>query len=166
MSVRSWLANCISRLTPPTRAYGFRAALWNFAGNRISPSARLVSSVRILGPKVEVGDDSFIGHETMFAGAVSSSIIIGSFCDIAPRVLLVTGSHEIDPVGKHSAGEGIAKDIVIQDGVWIGAGCTILGGVTIGEKAVIGAGSVVTKDIPPYTISYGCPCKPQRKLEA
>lgn len=164
MSVRSWLTNCFVRLTPPSRAFVLRAVLWNFAGNRISLSARLVSSVRIIGPVVEVGDDSFIGHETMLTGAVSSSITIGSCCDIAPRVLLVTGSHEIDPVGKHSAGEGIAKNIVIKDGVWIGAGSTILGGVTIGEKAVIGAGSIVTKDIPPYTIAYGCPCKPQRNL--
>lgn len=134
-------------------------------GHKISSSARLVSSVRIIGPKVEVGHDTYIGHETMLTGAVCSIISIGEYCDIAPRVLLITGSHEIDPVGAHSAGRGISRNICIQDGVWIGAGCIILGGVTIGKKAVIGAGSVVTKDIPPYMIAFGTPCKAIRGID-
>jgi len=145
--------------------FGLRAVLWNLAGNRISPSARLVSSVRIIGLRVEVGHDSFIGYETMLAGATYSSITIGACCDIAPRVLLITGTHEIDPVGAHSAGRGLARDIHVEDGVWIGAGCIVLGGVTIGKKAVIGAGSIVTRDIPPYTIAFGAPCKALRKID-
>ena len=55
--------------------------------------------------------------------------------------------------------------IVIEDGAWIGAGAIILPGITIGEYAVIGAGSVVTKDIPAYTIAAGNPCKLIRKID-
>jgi acetyltransferase-like isoleucine patch superfamily enzyme len=62
-----------------------------------------------------------------------------------------------------SAGNNIGLDITIKDGVWVGFGTLILPGVTIGEKAIIGAGSVVTKDIPAYTIAVGIPCKPIKK---
>ncbi|MDA7870457.1 hypothetical protein N9Z58_01205 [bacterium] len=51
------------------------------------------------------------------------------------------------------------KGVVIQDDVWVGLGAIIMDGVTIGEGSIIGAGSVVTKDVPPYTISAGCPAK-------
>jgi maltose O-acetyltransferase len=65
--------------------------------------------------------------------------------------------------GHHSAGEGIGKPVWIQDGVWIGANSTILPGVTIGCKTVIGAGSVVVHDIPAFCIAVGNPCKPIKK---
>ncbi|HRL34046.1 MAG TPA: sugar O-acetyltransferase [Neisseria sp.] len=57
-----------------------------------------------------------------------------------------------------------AKPIVIGDNVWIGAGCTIVGGVTIGDNAVIAAGSVVTKNIPADMLAMGVPCRPVRKI--
>jgi maltose O-acetyltransferase len=59
-----------------------------------------------------------------------------------------------------SAGQGISKNIIIEDGVWIGANTTIIGGVTIGKKSIIAAGSLVNRDIPAYTIAAGSPCKP------
>ena len=57
------------------------------------------------------------------------------------------------------------EDIVIKKGCWIGAGCMILGGVTIGENSVIGAGSVVTKNIPDYVVAVGSPAKVIKEIK-
>ena len=57
-----------------------------------------------------------------------------------------------------------SKPITLEEGVWIGANCTVCGGVTIGQGSIIGAGSVVTKDIPPGVIAVGNPCKVMRKI--
>ena len=91
-------------------------------------------------------------------------ITIGSNRDISSNVIITTGTHEIDMQGQNSAGLGISKPIFIGNGVWIGIGSIILPGVRIGEKAVIGAGSVVNKDIPPFTIAVGNPCKPIKQF--
>jgi acetyltransferase-like isoleucine patch superfamily enzyme len=64
-----------------------------------------------------------------------------------------------------SAGEGIGKNIIIEDGVWIGFGAIILPGVRIGYKSIIGAGAIVSKDIPPNSIAAGNPCKIIREYD-
>jgi maltose O-acetyltransferase len=65
--------------------------------------------------------------------------------------------------GPHTAGAGRADPVKIEDGVWIGAGSIILGGVTVGRKSVIAAGSVVNKNIPPSVIAAGVPCRPIKR---
>jgi acetyltransferase-like isoleucine patch superfamily enzyme len=128
----------------------------------VDPSARITSSVKILGlSQLSIGADTFVGHEVLISGG-DCAIVIGRSVDIAPRVTLVAGSHQVDMTGEHSAGEGFSRDIVIEDGAWIGAGAILLGGVTIGRKAVIAAGSVVTEDIPPMTMAAGVPCRPKK----
>lgn len=80
---------------------------------------------------------------------------IGSKVSISQRVALVTGSHDVNS----SDFDYKSKPIVIKDYVWIGVNATVLGGVVIGEGAVICAGSVVTKDVEPYTIVAGVPAR-------
>ena len=84
--------------------------------------------------------------------------------DIGPDVYLGTGSHEIDPIGNHSAGKGKNEPIYIEDGCWIGARATILPGIKISQKAVIAAAALVNKTIAPYSIAAGVPAKVIRKL--
>lgn len=128
-------------------------------GCKLDLSVRIYSSVQIRGTmKVLIGANTFIGHETLITGGLAN-ITIGANCDISDRVGIICGTHEIDPVGIRSAGKGIGKDIVIGDGVWIGFGALILPGVTIGNKAIIAAGSVVHKDVPEQTIVGGNPIK-------
>jgi maltose O-acetyltransferase len=100
----------------------------------------------------------------LIVGGVSI-VSIGADVDIAPRVTIVTGSHNTDMIGKRSAGKGYSENIIIEDGVWIGAGTTILGGITIGKKAIIGAGSVVSRSIPPAVIAVGNPCRPIKRWD-
>jgi maltose O-acetyltransferase len=163
MSIRLFLYNNLIGLLPETRCYGIKARLLGMCGFNVHQTARIVSSARFWGSyKLAIGRDTFIGHEVLVAGG-DCMIVIGDYCDIGPRVVLVAGSHEIDMVNSHSAGTGYSKNIVIEDGVWIGANSTILGGVRIGEKAVIGAGSLVTRDIPPYVMAVGNPCMPVKR---
>ena len=134
-------------------------------GYHIDKNARIYSSVQIRGAiDVRIGARTFIGHETLITGG-SASISIGADCDISDRVGIVCGTHEIDPLGARSAGKGIGKDIIIEDGVWIGYGAIILPGVKIGKKAIIAAGAVVTKDVLPRTIVGGNPAKEIRKID-
>jgi maltose O-acetyltransferase len=120
---------------------------------------RIVASARVVITNVSIGEDTFIGHQVLIVGDEASPITIGKNVDIAPRVVIVSGGHEIDMVSGHSAGAGKGGKIWIQDGVWIGANSTILPGVTIGYKSVIGAGSVVNHDIPAYCVAVGNPCR-------
>ncbi len=163
-SSRLWLTQLIFAVLPSTRWYPLKCRLLWLSGVDIHSSVRLCSSVRILtSGHLTIGAGTFVGHEVLIAGG-DCSIIIGSDCDIAPRVTIVSGGHEIAPAGPRAAGAGNSKPITIEDGVWIGAGSIILGGVRIGRHSVIGAGSVVVRDIPPYSVALGSPCRVTRSI--
>lgn len=154
----------IKRL-PDSRFFGLKAKLWRCAGQDVHPGCRLFSSVRISQAiRLSVGEDTFIGHDTVILGG-RSFVRIGARCDISSRVNIITGTHELDPAGPRMAGRPQSLDITIGNGVWIGVGATILAGVTIGDMAMIAAGSVVSKDVPPYTIVGGVPAKPIRSFD-
>jgi len=165
-SLLLYFVNKITSLFPPSRFYKLKAYLYIIAGIQLDSSCRIVSSANIWGVKnVHVGRDTFIGYEVLIAGG-DSTVTIGSGVDIAPRVTIITGTHDIDMQGDRSAGTGYSRDIVVEDGVWIGAGVTVIGGVTIGRKSIIGAGSVVTKSVPPLVIAVGNPCLPIKQWDS
>lgn len=146
---RLWLFNLISSLLPPTRCYPFKAALLRWCGAKVGENVRLVSGVKVLGDgELEIGDDVFIGLETVLSVRGSTRVKISSRVDIAPRVTILTGSHEIDALGEHVAGKGFGADISIGEGSWLAACVTILPGVVVPPRTLIAAGSVVTKTIP------------------
>ena len=93
----------------------------------------------------------------------TSPIHIGENAFIGPGTCLTCAGHAIDPV-ERGMGIGNSKPITIEKNVWSGANCTVCGGVTIGEGSIIGAGSVVTKNIPSGVIAVGNPCKVMRKI--
>jgi maltose O-acetyltransferase len=159
-----WLTHLAVAWLPSTRFFSLKRRLLWASGVGIAPGARLCSSVRIVtSGTLEIGTDTFIGHEVLIAGG-DSAITIGSYCDIAPRVMLVSGSHEIASTGPRAAGTGYSRPIVVEDGVWIGSGSIILGGVRIGQRSVIGAGSVVVTDIPANCVAFGSPCRVRRHI--
>jgi maltose O-acetyltransferase len=150
-----WLTQLIIGVLPPTRLFRFKARLLSLSGVDIHPTAQLFSSVRITtSGQLTIGAYTYIGHQVLIGGG-DASISIGSNCDVGPRVSIITGDHEFAPTGPRAAGPGFSKPIVIEDGVWIGAGSLILRGVRIGQRAVICAGSVVTRDIPPESYAIG-----------
>ncbi|GDY25049.1 sugar O-acetyltransferase [Agarivorans sp. Toyoura001] len=90
-------------------------------------------------------------------------IYIGDSVMIGPNVTLATAGHPIDPEPRRKAAQfNIAIDIA--NNVWIGANTVVLPGISIGENSVIGAGSVVTKDIPANVVAVGNPCKVLREI--
>ena len=98
-----------------------------------------------LGDGITIGDRTFVNFNcTMLDGA---PISIGDECLLAAGVQLITATHPVDPVLRRAAVEQ-ALPVTIADGVWLGAGALVLPGVSIGENTVIGAGSVVTGDLP------------------
>ena len=88
---------------------------------------------------------------------------IGNYCMFAPNVVISTTGHPIHPSFRDK-GAQFSLPVVIKDHVWIGSNVTIMPGVTIGENSVIGAGSVVTKDIPANVVAAGVPCKVMREI--
>ena len=121
---------------------------------------------------VNVGKNTY-GGIRVIAYNNDCKLIIGSYCSIGPETtFLLSGEHHINRLTTYpfkvrvlgEASESFGKgDIVLDDDVWIGYGAIINSGVHIGKGAVIAAGSVVTKDVEPYTIVGGNPAKPIRK---
>lgn len=85
---------------------------------------------------------------------LNAEVRIGSGVGIGPETMILTGTHEMGSEDNR-AGEFIALPVTIEDGVWIGARCTILPGVTIGRGSVIASGSIVNRDVPPNTVILG-----------
>ena len=153
-----YLTEIIIRHLPETRLFGLKRYLLRLAGARLAKNVRVCSSARILGGgRLDVGDGTWIGHQVLICAG--SKITIGKEVDIGPRVYIGTGTHGVDAHSLRSAGPGVNKDVVIEDGVWLGVGCIILPGVTVGEKAVLAAGAVVAEDIPPRVLAAGVPAR-------
>lgn len=113
------------------------------------------------GFNISIGNGSFIN----FGGIVldSSPVTIGNQVEIASGVQLLTAEHPIDP-DERRARIQLNRPVTIEDGVWLGAGVIVLPGVTVGENSVIGAGSVVTRDIEPEVVAVGNPCRVVRSV--
>ena len=115
------------------------------------------------GYNIELGDYVFANyHFTVLDGA---KVQIGNHVYIAPNVSIYTAGHPFDVVLRRKGLE-YARLVRIGDDVWIGGGVSILPGVTIGNNVVIGAGSVVNRDIPDNSLAVGNPCKVIRRLDS
>jgi len=105
------------------------------------------------GTGTRIGRNVFINQNCTFYDL--GGITIGDEAMIGPNVSLITSGHPLDPAERRAF--VTAKPIVIGRNVWIASGATIIGGVTVGENAVVAAGSVVTKHVPPNTLVGGNP---------
>lgn len=114
------------------------------------------------GYNTTVGENFFLNVNCKLMD--SGKITIGNNVFIAPNVCIITEEHAMD-VEQRLAGLEYTHPVTIGDNVWICTGALVLPGVTIGDNCVIGAGSVVTKDIPPNSLAVGNPCRVIRTLE-
>lgn len=140
-----------------------------FSGNNLTP---ICSNVKMsidvyANASLVIGNGCGISSGTIWATA---SITIGNYVNIGGNCIIIDGDmHNIDwqarRMDRQQQTSFKRKAIVIEDDVWIGANVVILKGVHIGEKAVIGAGSVVTQDIPAGCVAAGNPCHVIRRIE-
>lgn len=124
------------------------------------------------GKNIHIGDNVIINMNCTFVD--NNRIDIGSHVLIASDVKIYTATHSTDPSVRNYGPnpdpdfwcETFSKPIRIEDEVWIGGGAILLPGVTIGKGSVVGAGSVVTRDIPPYSVAVGNPCRVIKKINS
>lgn len=118
-------------------------------------------------PTLRIGDRTFVGHDCSFN--LRQGITIGQECLLAGGIFIQDNDgHPVDAVARRAgepAPESAVAPVVIADGVWIGRRSLILKGVTIGENAIVGAGSVVTKDVPANAVVAGNPARVLRTLD-
>lgn len=113
------------------------------------------------GFNIEVGKNFFANYNCMILDV--AKVVIGDNCQMAPNVAIYTAGHPVHPDTRNTAYEYGIK-VTIGDNVWIGGNIVICPGVHIGSNTVIGAGSVVTKNIPDWVIAAGNPCKVIREI--
>jgi len=94
---------------------------------------------------ISVGDRTFVNFDAVMLDV--APIAIGAACQIAPRVQLLTATHPVDPEAR-GVGWEYGEPITIADNVWLGGGVIVCPGVTVGQDTVVGAGAVVTRDLP------------------
>ena len=126
---------------------------------RIGEGSSIAPGACIQG-KVHIGQNCSIQAYTMLVGYPRAAVTIGNDVRIAAHCMMVSANHRFadpdTPIRKQGLDFG---PIVIEDDVWIGSRVNVLAGVTIGHGSVIGAGAVVTKDVPPMCVMAGVPAR-------
>jgi len=136
-------------------SHHIRRFFYRIGGIGIDSGSTIHTGARFYNPwNIKIGKDSIIGEGAVLDGR--NDLLIGDHVDIASEVMIYNGEHDVnDPSFK-----AVFAPVVIEDYVFIGARAIILPGVTIKKGAVVGAGAVVTKDVPEFTIVGGVPARP------
>ncbi len=138
-----------------------RALFSELIGKKVDDSFMLIPPFYTTGGvDISVGQNVFINQNCTFYDL--GGLVMADDVMIGPNVCLITSGHPIEPSQRRDF--IIARPIVIERNVWIAAGATIIGGVTVGENAVVAAGSVVTKDVPSNTLVGGNPARVIRSI--
>ena len=113
------------------------------------------------GTYASIGDGSFLNYDCVMLDI--APIVIGARCWLASCVQLLAATHPIDPIPRRDGWE-YGAPITLADNVWLGGGVIVCPGVTIGEHTVVGAGAVVTRDLPAGVVAYGNPARVVREI--
>lgn len=133
-----------------------RALFSDLIGKKVDDSFLLIPPFYTTGGvDIRVGRNVFVNQNCTFYDL--GGLDIADDVMIGPNVSIITSGHPVEPFQRRTL--VVAKPIVIERNVWIGAGATIIGGVTVGESSVVAAGSVVTKDVPANTLVGGNPAR-------
>lgn len=144
-----------------------------YAGNRIGDGLRTgnkanVRELNTIGDRVSIGTLSIIEHHIVIEDDVRihSQVFIPEYsilkksCWIGPGTVMTNARLPLHPDAK-----SLLRGPIIEQDAKVGAHCTLLPGVTIGARALVGAGSLVTRDIPPGMVAFGNPARPRRKID-
>jgi putative colanic acid biosynthesis acetyltransferase WcaF len=133
---------------------GLKCSILRAFGAKIGRNVTIKPNVRIKYPwRLVVGDHTWIGQESWIDNL--GDVRLGNHVCLSQRAYLCCGGHD----HRRRGFDLVVGDIALEDGSWVGAGATVLGGVTVGANAIAAAGSVVTKDVPAGKIVRGVPAK-------
>jgi acetyltransferase-like isoleucine patch superfamily enzyme len=164
---RKVFAYGVSSLLPQFKFCRTRTALLRAIGLRAGKASGILGPINLTGS----GDLSLLemGERTYVSGPLhvdlGAPVRIGDGVQVGHHVVLLTFDHDIGPPD-YRCGRLVAAPISIGDGAWIGSRVTVLPGVSIGNGAVVAAGAVVTRDVPPNTLVAGIPARRVRDLIA
>ena len=152
---------------------GKRVRIWGRPSVRtegkliVRDRVRLVSTIAVTelvtspGGTLEIGESAFINYGCSIAA--DELVRIGPRCSLGTHVIIMDNDfHQVDPEHRNERPE--SRPIVLEENVWVGARAIILRGVTIGAGSVIGAGSIVTRDVPARSVAVGMPARVIRTL--
>ena len=162
--VKRWLATfCVNRwfVGLNDKNCQRKCKILRWYGYAVGENTRIVGPVDVSG-NLQIGSNVFVGKNFTVHG--NGLVVIENNCDIAPDVTFLTGTHEVGVVERR-AGQGQTLDTTVGVGTWIGARTTILPGVKIGKGCVIGAGSLINRDVPDNTMVAGVPAKVIKQLQ-
>jgi acetyltransferase-like isoleucine patch superfamily enzyme len=153
----NWILRSFPNFLWPLKWYILKKSLKSCGTNfKFSPNS-IFNDHRL----IEIGNNVFFGDRAIINTVVP--VKIGNDVMFGPDVMIMGGDHNFSEVGvpmRYVKTGGKNVPVILEDDVWVGARSVILKGVKIGEGSVIGAGSLVTKETPPYSICLGNPCKP------
>jgi maltose O-acetyltransferase len=113
------------------------------------------------GRNTRLGDHVYLNYSCVIID--NNEVVVGDRVMVGPCVQMYTAAHVLEAEARNQGWE-IARPIVIENDVWVGGGAILLPGVTIGHDSVVGAGAVVTRDVPPSTVVAGNPARPIRAI--
>ncbi|GAB2554817.1 sugar O-acetyltransferase [Spirosoma areae] len=151
---------CVEMNATATDVDQVRSQLSTITGTEIDESTAIFPPFHTnFGLFIRLGKNVFINHACSFLDI--GGITLEDDVQIGPRVNLTSENHPLDPGDRKTV---IPGAIVIKRNAWIGAGATILPGVTVGENAIVAAGAVVSRNVPPNTVVAGIPAKVVKTL--
>ena len=163
---RCWLLGLLLKLLPSGWGARMRVLIYRAFGMRIG-NGTLISGPITFGTSHTKGINLHIGSRCFINSHVyidnGAPVTIGDGVAIGHHVVIITTDHAIGSPD-YRAGDITYKPVIIEDGAWIAARVTLLPGVTVGTGAVVASGAVVTRDVPPHTLTGGVPSKVIRTL--
>jgi len=161
-----WYLRQANSIGPKVRVWG-RPVVRNWGIMHFGERIRLVSTIATLelvaspGGRLEIGSNTFINYGCSIAA--NQSVSIGADCSIGTYAIIMDNNfHRLEPDRRFET--PASQPVILEDNVWLGARVIVLPGVRIGTGSVVAAGSVVTRDIPPFTLAAGTPARVIREL--
>lgn len=152
---------CVEMNAAATNIDQVRDRLSDIIGTKVDSSTTVFPPFHTnFGRSIRLGKNVFINHACSFLDI--GGITIEDDVQIGPRVNLTSENHPLDPSDRKMV---LLQPIVVKRNAWVGAGATILPGVTVGENSIVAAGAVVSRDVPPNTVVAGVPARVVKTLQ-
>jgi acetyltransferase-like isoleucine patch superfamily enzyme len=164
--LRAALGRLLAAPLPRGSAGRLRAGVLRLTGHSIGARTLLTSSFMLIGgrgaaERLSIGADCFINQDCVFDA--TAPIVIGDNVNLGHGVLITTSSHEVGAPDRRG-GRLQPMPVRVGNGAWLASRVVVLPGVEIGEGAIVAAGAVVTRSVPPHTLVAGVPAREVRSL--